>query len=349
MFFLLLRFSMMQTVVCRPRILLSMMICGSLMYATAADSHTVSICPVESVTDWIFGFRDQNCVVSGANESPCFAGVTEGDEISLQKALNLVQKYSHEYVALLFYASWCPFSSTFRPSFSILSSFYPVIPHFAIEESSIRPSILSKYGVHGFPTLVLLNSTIRVRYHGSRALGSLVAFYSDVTGKGFLSSSYFQLNASTSCFWDFGLISSSVCGQMCIKNAFLDEGSIGRASHHEKHDTPGQESCPFSWARSPENLLREETYLALATTFVILRLSYLTFPAMLAFAQFIWRRHVQNMRLGSLLEHPRAYLNRAVQLFNSLKEPCKRSNLQEGALNARAWASKSLATVSECR
>ena len=134
-----------------------------------------------------------------------------------------------------------------------------------------------------------------------------------------------------------------------IKNAFQDEGSTGRASHHEKHDTPEQESCPFSWARSPENLLREETYLALATTFVILRLSYLTFPAMLAFAQFIWRRHVQNMRLGSLLEHPRAYLNRAVQLFNSLKEPCKRSNLQEGALNARAWASKSLATVSECR
>uniref|UniRef100_A0A6N2MIF5 Thioredoxin domain-containing protein n=1 Tax=Salix viminalis TaxID=40686 RepID=A0A6N2MIF5_SALVM len=316
MFFLLLRFSMMQTVVFRPRILLSMMIYGSLMYATAADSHTVSICPVESVTDWIFGFRDQNCVVSGANESPCFAGVTEGDEISLQKALNLVQKNSHEYVALLFYASWCPFSSTFRPSFSILSSFYPVIPHFAIEESSIRPSILSKYGVHGFPTLVLLNSTTRVRYHGSRALGSLVAFYSDVTG---------------------------------IKNAFLNEGSIGRASHHEKHDTPGQESCPFSWARSPENLSREETYLALATTFVILRLSYLTFPAMLAFAQFIWRRHVQNMRPGSLLEHPRAYLNRAVQLFNSLKEPCKRSNLQEGALNARAWFSKSLATVSECR
>ena len=77
MFFFLLRFSMMQTRACRPRILLSMMICGSLMYATAADSHTVSICPVESVTDWIFGFRDQNCVVSGANESPCFAGVTE--------------------------------------------------------------------------------------------------------------------------------------------------------------------------------------------------------------------------------------------------------------------------------
>lgn len=44
-------------------------------------------------------------------------------------------------------------------------------------------STLSKYGVHGFPTLFILNSTMRVRYQGSRTLGSLVGFYSDVTGK----------------------------------------------------------------------------------------------------------------------------------------------------------------------
>ncbi|KAF9682518.1 hypothetical protein SADUNF_Sadunf05G0117200 [Salix dunnii] len=309
---------MMQTRVWRTRILVSLMIYWSLMLmcATAAYSNTVSICPIEPVTDSIFRFRDRNCVVSGADESPFFPGVTEGDEVSLQKALNFVQKNSHEYVALLFYASWCPFSRNFRPSFSILSSLYPSIPHFEIEESFIRPSILSKYGVHGFPTLFLLNSTMRVRYHGSRTLGSLVAFYSDVTG---------------------------------IKTASLDKrslGKIGRASHLEKHDAPVQENCPFSWARSPENLLREETYLALATTFVLLRLFYWTFPTMLAFAQFIWRRHMQNMRLESLLEHPRAYLNRAIQLFHSLNEPCKKSNLQEGAMNARAWASKSLATVS---
>ncbi|KAJ6412803.1 hypothetical protein OIU84_005784 [Salix udensis] len=309
---------MMQTRVWRTRILVSLMIYWSLMLmcATAANSNTVSICPIEPVTDSIFRFRDRNCIVSGVDESPFFPGVTEGDEVSLQKALNFVQKNSHEYVALLFYASWCPFSKNFRPSFSILSSLYPSTPHFEIEESSIRPSILSKYGVHGFPTLFLLNSTMRVRYHGSRTLGSLVAFYSDVTG---------------------------------IKTASLDKGSldkIGRASHLEKHDAPEQESCPFSWARSPENLFREETYLALATTFVLLRLFYWSFPTMLALAQFTWRRHMQNMRLESLLEHPRAYLNRAIQLFSSLNEPCKKSNLQEGAMNARAWASKSLATVS---
>lgn len=141
----------------------------------------------------------------------CIFLIMQGDEVSLQKALNMVHRNNHDYVAVLFYASWCPFSRIFRPLFSVLSSLHPSIPHFAIEESSVRPrsvsvlnitpffsvhsfvcsiecqfnscSILSKYGVHGFPTLFILNSTMRVRYHGSRTLGSLVGFYNDVTGK----------------------------------------------------------------------------------------------------------------------------------------------------------------------
>lgn len=134
-----------------------------------------------------------------------------------------------------------------------------------------------------------------------------------------------------------------------IETVLLDQLSlekIGYPLNHEKHDSTEQESCPFSWARSPENMLRQETYLALASAFVLLRLLYFFFPTLLSFAQSAWRRNIRNMRLGSLLEHPLAFLKRAVQLFNSLKEPCKRSNLQEGAMNARVWASKSLATVS---
>lgn len=134
-----------------------------------------------------------------------------------------------------------------------------------------------------------------------------------------------------------------------IKTVSLDQLSLGTAGsppNHEKHDSNEQESCPFSWARSPENLLRQETYLALASAFVLLRLLYIFFPTLISFAQCAWRRHIRNVRFGSLFEHPLAYLKRAVQLFNSLKEPCKRSNLQEGAMNARVWASKSLATVS---
>lgn len=133
-----------------------------------------------------------------------------------------------------------------------------------------------------------------------------------------------------------------------IKTVSLDKralNKIGRPSNHEKNDAPEQENCPFSWARSPENLFRQETYLALATAFVLLRLLYFCFPTMIVFVRFAWGSYIPNMRLGSLLERPRACLNRVMQLLNILKDPCKKSNLQ-GAMSARAWASKSLATVS---
>ncbi|KAF4351417.1 hypothetical protein F8388_001037 [Cannabis sativa] len=287
-----------------------------LLWETLASSAEPGLCSSISVADSILGLRESNCPLYPDSLSFGFNGVTEGDEVSLQRALNMVHKNSYDYVAVLFYASWCPFSRTFRRTFSILSTLYPSIPHFAIEESAIRPSILSKYGVHGFPTLFILNSTMRVRYHGSRTPASVIAFYSDVTG---------------------------------IMTASHDEASlseIGSSSNHEKNGNSEQESCPFSWARSPENLLRQETYLALATAFVVLRLLYSIFPTLLVFSQCVWRRYIRNMRFDTLLEHPIAYLKRAVQLSNSLKEPCKRSNLQEGAMNAKAWASKSLATVS---
>lgn len=132
-----------------------------------------------------------------------------------------------------------------------------------------------------------------------------------------------------------------------IKTPSMDKTSLERienSGNHEGNDSEA-ESCPFTWARSPENLLRQETYLALATIFVLLRLLYFILPVLQICAQFAWRRHVLNIRLKSLWEHPLAYLNRAIQLFSSLKEPCKRTNLQ-GAMNAKVWASKSLASVS---
>ncbi|KAK8572388.1 hypothetical protein V6N13_047987 [Hibiscus sabdariffa] len=271
----------------------------------------VPLCPKNSVLEAVFDFGYPFC--SDFDEYVDFVGVTEGDEISLQKALDMVQRNSHEFVAVLFYASWCPFSRSFRPSFTTLSSSYPSIPHFAIKESAVRPSILSKYGVHGFPTLFLLNSRMRVRYHGNRSVESVGAFYNDVTG---------------------------------FKNKSPDRAppdTIRHVSKHEKHNISEQESCSFSWARSPQNLLQQETYLALATTFVLLRLLYLLYPTLLVFAHFTWRRLNRKVKLGTMLEHPVAYLKRKFQ-FVSLKEPRKRNNLQ-GTMNARAWASKSLATV----
>ncbi|CAL0305565.1 unnamed protein product [Lupinus luteus] len=301
------------------KIVFAVLLCGSFSSSAESNTGTVSlsaVCRRESVFDFIIGVSDSTCSIPHSPPSFRYIRATEGNEVSLQKVLNMVERNNHEYVAVLFYASWCPFSQIFRPVFSILSFLNPSILHLAIEESSARPSTLSKYGVRGFPILFILNSTMCARYHGSRTLDSLVSFYSDVTG---------------------------------VRIDSLDQPSlqkIGRLLVREKHNHTELESFPFSWARSPENLLRQETYLALATAFVVLRLLYLFFPTLLICIQHTWRRVIRKVRLGSMLEHPLVYLKRIIQSFQCVKEPCKRSNLQEGAMNAKAWASKSLATVS---
>ncbi|KAL6638082.1 hypothetical protein ACP70R_025654 [Stipagrostis hirtigluma subsp. patula] len=84
--------------------------------------------------------------------------------------------------SILFYAAWCPFSSKFRPIFEALSTMFPQIHHFAVEESSATPSLFSRYGVRGFPAILLVNETTMVRYRGSKDLSSLVDFYKESTG-----------------------------------------------------------------------------------------------------------------------------------------------------------------------
>ncbi|GFY85840.1 APR-like 4 [Actinidia rufa] len=326
-------------------LLVVVMVLGGLTCAEPVRVPSSSACPANSLMDSVFRFQDLSCPSSGdpSIHSVAAVAVTEVDGVSLQRALVLVHSNSHNHIALLFYASWCSFSGSFRPTFSILSTMYPSIPHFAIEESVIKPrfgttyillcrfcffvycvvtrgtnngsifiSTLAKFRVRGFPTLLLLNSTMHVRYHGSRSLGSLAAFYNDVTG---------------------------------LMTAPLDGKSLEGIQHSSDHEEKSSklESYPFSWARSPENLIRQETYLALATAFVFLRLLYFIFSTLSVCSQWAY---IQNTRLRSLWEHPLSYFNRAAQLFNSSKEPCRRSNLQDGALSAKARASKSLASVS---
>ncbi|PKA53146.1 5'-adenylylsulfate reductase-like 3 [Apostasia shenzhenica] len=227
----------------------------------------------------------------------------DGDEIALQRAVNIAQKNREQYVAVLFYASWCPFSKICRSNFNKMSSMFPSIPHFSFEESFIRPSILSRYGVHGFPTLFLLNSTMRVRYHGSRSINSLVTFYSDITG---VKST--PVDPATT---DKALV---------ITNLAKDTGD------------PKQENCPFSWARSPENLLQQESYLALASCFLLSRLLYFLLPRLGSFAKRAWRWQI--------------HLPTIVSLFQQAKRGFGKLNPYKGTVNAKAWASKSLASVS---
>ncbi|CAN8303460.1 unnamed protein product [Cochlearia groenlandica] len=292
----------------------------NLTFTSVFSSVSFPICSKISATDYILNSPYQTCPVSLS--SPRFFAVTEGDDRWLQTAMDMINKDNNnnnnekcDYVSLLFYANWCPFSTSFKPTFNAVSSLYSSIPHFSIKESSVKPSTLSKYGVHGFPTLLLLNSTMRARYQGNRTLGSLVSFYSDFTGI-----------------------------EMLNKTSIEETISV---PHPGNQNDAEQEICPFTWAKSPENMLQQETYLALSTLFVLLRLLHLISPTLLAATKLTWRRIAQNVKLGSLSEHTVGYLSRGVQLCMRLKEPCKRrSNLQGGAMNARAWASKSLATVS---
>lgn len=132
--------------------------------SSSSSSSLSTICHKGSAKDYIFGFRDRNCPVSGresASHRPRFVSVTEvisaalnrrsefttdanfvfvlkGDEGWLQMATEMIDENKCDYVALLLYASWCPFSKSIRPSFDAISSLYSSIPHFAIEESSVK-------------------------------------------------------------------------------------------------------------------------------------------------------------------------------------------------------------------
>ena len=69
----------------------------------------------------------------------CSTFMHQGDDGALQKAIALVLQNREDFVAILFYASWCPFSKIFRTDFLKLSSFFPTIAHFSFEESHIKP------------------------------------------------------------------------------------------------------------------------------------------------------------------------------------------------------------------
>lgn len=94
-----------------------------------------------------------------------------------------------------------------------------------------------------------------------------------------------------------------------------------------------------------------EIYLALATIFVLTRLIYFLYPTVLVCGQCVVN-YMRSMSFLGSLEHFLGYLQQATVHSSSNSTYCtrmesrKRSNFQEGAMNARVWASKSLATVS---
>ncbi|KAL0908585.1 hypothetical protein M5K25_023087 [Dendrobium thyrsiflorum] len=269
----------MEQRICRAALALALVFCMLLVSTGAATAESRR----PSAGELILGTSDMCFPMDSPVAGTVFQGVLEGDEIAFQRAVSIVHRNREQYVAVLFYASWCPFSKLCLPNFNNMPSLFPTIPHFAFEESVIKPSVLSRYGVHGFPTLFLLNSSMRVRYQGPRSINYLTAFYSDVTG---------------------------------VKPAPVDptilNKSISFANLAEDIGGTKQENCPFSWARSPENLLQQDTYLALASSFVLLRLLYFFLPKLSAHAKRAWGWHIQLPSLISLCDYSQAFLQQAL-------------------------------------
>ncbi|GJN22325.1 hypothetical protein PR202_gb09880 [Eleusine coracana subsp. coracana] len=178
---------------------------------------------------------------------------------------------------------------------------------------------------------------MRVRYHGPRTVKSLAAFYTDVSGI----NASMKSTAGEAMLHSFNDIEhrKDADPENCPFWWARSPEKIHSFNDIEHRKDADPENCPFWWARSPEKILQQDTYLALATAFVILRLLYLLYPKIDSVARWTWRRH------GGVHGYFLTYLEQARQKFHRLY-PSKRGNLQEGAMNATAWASKSLASVS---
>uniref|UniRef100_A0A0A9DC62 APRL8 n=1 Tax=Arundo donax TaxID=35708 RepID=A0A0A9DC62_ARUDO len=186
---------------------------------------------------------------------------------------------------------------------------YPQIQHFSVEESSATPSLFSRYGVHGFPAILLVNETAMVRYRGSKDLSSLVDFYKETTGLDPIA--HLDVNQQEST----GSLRSVMPWDRSLREMAKDE--------------------PF--------LLLAVLFIILkvAAHFIPVVVSHLR-----AFLVVRVRNLNLGIRRGSnqLLERALNVLD-VKRLWSKLRLSNKATGLRKGASNARAWAS-SFASVS---
>ncbi|CAA0828993.1 5-adenylylsulfate reductase-like 5 [Striga hermonthica] len=230
------------------------------------------------------------------------------DDESLERVMRSSQK--NEYTAVLFYASWCPFSSIFQSKFSILSSMYPQIKHVMVDHSSAMPSVFSRYGIHSVPTLLIVNQTARMRYHGHKNLQSLKDFYKRSTGM---------------------------------------DPLVDMVENTSKSAESGQ-GVPQLWNRASfKETFSREPYLVLSVIFIFLRAFLYIYPEIASRILALWTAYIPHLNLGifgeskQLLGHI-LHLIDVKRIWSKLKI-CKTRNFHRGARNARVWAS-SIASVS---
>lgn len=234
--------------------------------------------------------------------------ILETDGESLDKALRSSQK--DEVTAILFYASWCPFSTDVKLKFGALSSMFPQIRHVMVEQSKATPSVFSRYGVHSFPSILIVTQTSRVRYHGQKDLPSLVNFYKRTTG---------------------------LHPMVEVTESQITYKADGRKAFQK-------------WKGSSlKELSSTEPYLALSVAFLLFRASLYFFPGLVTRVVALWAAYIPHLNMG-IFGDSRQILGRVFHVIDpkrawSKLKLCKTRNFHKGARNARVWAS-SLTSVS---
>ncbi|KAF3442227.1 hypothetical protein FNV43_RR16143 [Rhamnella rubrinervis] len=223
----------------------------------------------------------------------------------------LTSKQRMGYTSVLFYASWCPFSRSVSPTFETLSYMFPQIEHLAIEQSLAMPSVFSRYGIHSLPSILLINQTSRVHYHGRKDLPSLVQFYEKTTG------------LEPAQYFDEDRPISSESGE---KSIFQLMNSM-----------------------SVEEISKKEPYLVFSILFLCLRILLSIFPRVLSHLKAYCVSYVPHLKLGIFGETSQMmgrvrHMIDVRRVWTKLRL-CKTRNFHKGAKNARVWAS-SLASVS---
>ncbi|WJX29575.1 5-adenylylsulfate reductase-like [Trifolium repens] len=216
-----------------------------------------------------------------------------------------------ESVSILFYASRCPFSRRMLPKFEALSSMFPQIEHFVIEQSSALPSLYSKYGIHSLPSILLVNQTSRLRYRGPNDFLSLLEFYERNT----------RFEASSNV-------------------------AIAQPSSMMSDEDSSLESL---MGLSLKETLKREPYLVFSVMFICLRLLLFVFPKIILRLRAFWVSCIPHLNMQIFGETSQV-MGRVLQVIDVRRiwtklGLCKTGIFHERARSARVWAS-SLASVS---